>query len=122
MNEFQRKMCITKFAENCYILVSFSQRDMKETFGEFKVKSHISFLYNNNGIAAEWEPEHGPIQIWKECDRDAENSKKHYFYDYVHDIPLNWSQLAPELYKLPQAANSGNFAYIFSVLKEWADR
>jgi len=116
MNKLQRRVGKAEYKPNCYILVSASKRDMKETLGEFRVRAHISFLYDSGTIAAEWEPEYGPIQVWEMAD----SGKEHYFYDFVVDTPLNWSQLAVENNELSQAFNAGDYDYIFNVLKDWA--
>lgn len=86
-------------------------------------KANISFLYDNEEIhvAAEWEPQHGPIQIWHRCEEDDEGAHEHYYYDYVNDGPLNWSQLAVDRAQLQSAFANGEYRYIYSVLKEWTE-
>ncbi|MCP4142870.1 MAG: hypothetical protein GY755_21720 [Chloroflexi bacterium] len=114
----KKRILKTQYKKNCFILCSFAKKDMSKTFGDFRVKPNISFLYDSGNIAAEWEPEHGPIQIW----RKAESGKEHYYYDFVEDISLNWSQTAVDDYSLPEYVHSGDFDYIFRVLKDWAER
>jgi len=121
MNSNQKRVCKTKYKENCYVLVSAAKRDMKETLGDFRVKSNVSFLYDAGDVATEWEMEYGPIQIWNRCDEDDEGASEHYFYDYHNSPPLNWSQLAVDRCELPKAANSGDWDYIFEVLKDWTE-
>lgn len=106
---------------NCYLLTSFRRRD--DVFeDEFLVDCTISFLYDAGEYAAEWEPKHGPIQVWHKCKKDAIEAKEHYYYDYTDSPGGNWSQLAVSENGLPQAANAGNFDHIFRVLKNWARR
>jgi len=111
----------TEYKPNCYILCSFAHRDPHETLGEYLVKANMSFLYDTGDVAAEWEPEHGPIQIWNKCDKDSEGAREHYYYDFVDYSPMNWSQIAVSRHELPQAANNGDYDYIFQVLKDWAE-
>ena len=116
------KVKVPEYGEGAYILYSASKRPMEETLGDFMVKNHFSFAYVTGDWAAEWEPQHGPIQLWHKCDKEDENAKENYIFDYHNTSPLSWSQLAVETYELPQAANSGNWQYIFNVLKEWSER
>jgi hypothetical protein len=90
--------------------------------GDVECKPVVSFLYDAGNYAAEWELEYGPIQVWSKCDADSIDAREHYYYEYVTDSPLDFSQLAVERAELKQAAISGNFPYIFSVLKDWANR
>jgi hypothetical protein len=120
MNKNQKKVCRALYKPNCYILVSATRRDPKETFGEFQVTAHMSFLYDAGKVAAEWEPQYGPIQIWRKCDKDSDGAQEHYFYDFQNSAPGSWSQLAVSNMELPQAFVSGDYDYIFNVLKDWA--
>lgn len=49
-------------------------------------------------------------------------ARKHWFYDYVTDNALSWSQLAVTDERLPQKLAAGDFEGIFSSLKSWALR
>lgn len=121
MNERQKRVCKSVYKPSCYILSSFPRKDPKEHYGEYKVKTTISFLYDTGEYAAEWEPEYGPIQVWHKCDENSENATEHYYYDFTDSSALNWSQLAVDRYGLPQAAHRGDWDYIFAVLKDWSD-
>jgi hypothetical protein len=121
MNELQKRIIKTEYKPGCFVLASFQKRDMKETQGDFRVKTTVSFVYDAGIVAAEWEPEYGPIQVWEKCDKDADNAREHYFYDFTNSPGGNWSQMAVDSNQLPQAANRGDYDYIFSVLKEWTD-
>lgn len=105
------------YKPHCYILISFPKRE--DPFGEYRVNSVVSFVYDAGDIAAEWEAEHGPIQIWHKCKKDAQDAREHYFYNYTDSGPGNWSQLAVDHNQLPQAANRGDYDYIFAVLEDW---
>lgn len=107
--------------ENAYILVS-AYRDKSEQDLRLAFRYNMSFLYDAGGVAAEWEPRHGPIQIWEEADKQQTDVKDHYFYDLVIDDPLAYSQLAVDREHLQDAFVAGNYAHIFEVLKRWAKR
>lgn len=116
------KACASKVEgiENAYILVS--PRVVEGSFGDERVAANMSFFFDNGNYGAEWEPEFGPIQIWQKADGPGDGIREHYFYDYVYSNPLNWSQLAVEREELPQAFKGRSWAYIFSVLEDWATR
>jgi hypothetical protein len=121
MNKLQKRLCKALYKENCWILVSASKRDMKETFGEIKVKAAITFFYDAGNKAAEWEPQYGPIETWKRCEENDEGAREHYYYDFTNSGFGNWSQLAVDTYELPQAFLDGDYDYIFNILKLWAE-
>lgn len=123
MNSKQKRVLKVKVPEcgdGAWVLFSASKRDPKETFGEFRVKTNFSFLWDAGEYAAEWEPEYGPIQIWHKCNANDIDAREHYFYEYQNNIGA-WSQLAVSNLELPQAANAGDWQYIFNVLKDWAE-
>ena len=120
MNAKQKRVLKALYKPDCYILLSGARRDPKETYGDFLVKANVSFFVVNGDYAAEWEPEHGPIQVWHRCNEDAPNGREHYFFDFTDSGPMNWSQLAVETNELPQAFHRGDFDYIFMILKDWA--
>jgi hypothetical protein len=113
---------VPKFGDGAYIIYSAAKRDMKETLGEFRVKNNFSFCFINEDYAAEWEPEYGPIQIWHKCNENDENARPHYIFDFIDSPGGSWSQMAVDQYELPKAANTGDWQYIFNVLKDWAER
>lgn len=122
--ELKRRVRLAKFEaiENAYILVSGRQKQDNPLIDRLQAKATISFLYDGGEYAAEWEPEHGPIQVWHRCEEGAANARPHYFYDFTDSPGGNWSQLAVDRAELPQAFVAGNFEYIFAVLKDWARR
>ena len=120
MNKYQERVCKAEVKPNCYVLVSATRKDKKETLGEYLVKANVSFFYDAGDVGAEWEPEFGPIQIWRRCEKDDDNAKEHYFYDYHNSESGNWSQMAVLTHELPQAFDRGDYNYIFSVLEDWA--
>lgn len=107
-------------AENCYILLSFGERDRQ--FGCVQCDYIVSFLYDAGDTAAEWEPKYGPISILWKCGADHPKAKRHYFYDHIIDEPLNWAQNAVDDYELPRRAIDGDLQAIFWVLREFAER
>jgi hypothetical protein len=100
---------------NAHLIISGRWRDEERDF----CKAMVSFLYDGGDFAAEWEPEHGPIQTWEKCTKDHPKAKEHYFYEYVVDVGLNWSQLAVNENHLPEMFTKGDYEWIFNVLKRW---
>ena len=119
MNKLQKETGRALYKENCYILFSAVQK--KDDINWFRANPTMSFLYDAGKVAAEWEPEFGPILIWRKCEPCAENAREHYFYDFVFHEPLAFSQLAVENHGLPQSFVRGNYDYIFSVLERWTE-
>ena len=117
-----KRVMVTPYKEKCFVIVSAPKRDLSETYGEIRVKSIVSLLYDAGDVAAEWELEHGPIQIWEKATELNDDTKDHYYYDFVVNTPMNWSQLAVDTNGLPQAAACGDWDYIFAVLEDWASR
>jgi hypothetical protein len=111
---------VSQFGEGAHVIYSAAKKE--QTSGEVRVKNNFSFCFINGDYAAEWEPEYGPIQVWHKCDKDVENAKPHYIFEFTDSGGLNWSQMAVDKNELPQAANTGSWQYIFNVLKDWADR
>ena len=120
INKLQERVIKAQWKPGCWLLVSGSRKDPRDTFGAFYAKATVSFLFDSGEVSAEWEPEYGPIQVWHKCHESTEGAKEHYFYDFTNDSPGNWSQLAVEENELPQAFVDGNYDYIFSVLEIWA--
>ena len=113
---------VPQFGEGAHVIYSAAKRDPKDVgCGDFRVKNNFSFCYIVGDYAAEWEPEYGPIQVWHKCDKEDENAHEHYIFDFTDSGGLNWSQIAVDENELPQAANHGDWQYIFNVLKEWAE-
>ena len=113
------KVTVPEYGEGACVLYSASKRD--DPYGDYRVENHFSFACVNGDYAAEWEPEYGPIQVWHKCEKDATNSREHYIIDYTDSQGRNWSQLAVDRCELPQAANHGDWQYIFNVLKSWTE-
>lgn len=118
----------TKFKDNCFIYQSFGYKTTD--FGDRLIRPHVSFLADGGeGVAAEWEPQYGPIQKWNECTRDwvGENSsgheiksRKHWHYDFVQDNNMMWSQLAVDEEDLKGKLTRGYLDSVFDVLLRWA--
>jgi hypothetical protein len=111
---------VSQFGEGAHVIYSAAKKE--QTCGEVRVKNNFSFCFINGEYAAEWEPEYGPIQVWHKCEKDADGAKPHYIFDFTDSGGLNWSQLAVDQNELPQAANHGDWQYIFNVLENWADK
>ena len=71
-------------------------------------------------VAAEWEPTNGPITIFYRG--NAENGEAHYVFPWVRTPGLDFSQLSVKTEGLPGMVNSGDYAGVFEVLRQWADR
>lgn len=100
---------------NAYIFVSGRMDEDREY-----VKPNLSFAYILPDVAAEWMPPHGPIQIVRKCESDAEGAKPHHIYAHQNASPLEWSQTAVENEGLPRALVDGDHRYLFTVLRQWA--
>lgn len=104
--------------ENAYLIISGVWRDKDREF----VKPLMTFLYDGGRFAAEWEPKYGPIQIWEKADELTEGTEEHYFYPFIKDVGLNWSQLAVNEEELPSKFVAGEYQGIFDSLRSWAER
>ena len=94
-------------------------------YREIDSEARISFVYEKDGIAAEWDGECGPITLWKkfkEKDETHEFDKPHphWLWNFATGRG-NWSQLAVTENNLPKAFINGDYEHIFNVLKEWVD-
>lgn len=121
MNDFQKRVMKTEYKENCYVLISCQWKSKEKPFDELNLSPTVSFLYDSGNVSAEWNPSaYGPIQIWHKAESLHENTREHYFYDFVYNKPLAWSQLAVNTHYLPKSFVSGDYDWIFSVLESWA--
>ena len=122
MNDKQKIVMKSKYKDNCWVLVSGTdKRDgARDYLGN--IDYTVSFLYDAGDIATEWEPKYGPIQIWDRCEKDSEDAKEHYYFDYHNTAPASWSQLAVDENNLHFHFIAGDFDYIFNVLKDWSNR
>ena len=123
---------------NCFVCVS-GQKQKQEAYGSkfygkraphqefdsysdgrFRTKPATTFAYKLNGVAAEWDGEFGPIQLWFECDGPASDDvREHWLFPFVRKENLTWSQLAVDEARLPEAFNAGDYQCIFSELASW---
>ncbi len=122
MNENQKRVGKARFEgiDNAWILVNGVLKKQDEP--DRMVKPYMSFLYHEegSGIAIEWEPEYGPIQVWYECDGDCQIAKEHYFFDFVERRLGGWALGAVYQDHLPEAFARGDYRHIFAVLQGWA--
>lgn len=95
----------------------------------FPCDPFVTFFYGGEIQGAEWEPNHGPIMLYRKCDPSWTGetlsaapltAKRHWYYDWVEDNALAWSQLAVDREGLKPMLKDGDFNGIFSVLKRWA--
>lgn len=105
--------------ENCWLILSFSVMESK--YHDLEVKPFVSFFYDAGRVGAEWEPRYGPIQIWRKADSLTDETRTHYFYEFVHRDPLNWSQLAVDREGLKDSIVTSDLRQVFCVLKQWAE-
>lgn len=112
----QKRIKVIPFPEieNAYIVISGHKKDTQN-----EVSSIMSFLYAEDNIGAEWEPNYGPITIIYPCEKDHPEAQPHWYFDYYKG-PGYWSQLAVNEEKLGPAFYTGDYDYIFAVLKRWA--
>lgn len=126
--------------ENAYVIVSFKSQQISREhmylytrFQEpyYPGEPFVSFFYAGPTQGAEWAPETGPIMLYTKCSPDWKGTtfhgseltaKEHWFYDYVEDNALAWSQLAVEDEQLPRKLAQGDFSGIYWSLKKWATR
>ena len=99
--------------EGCFLLLSFRLRKNHKP----DVRYTISYLFQGEKVATEWEPEYGPIQIWFKGD-----DQDHYAFDRIMTPGCDWSQLGVDNEGLRESALRGDHAHIFRVLKSWANR
>lgn len=117
-------------------------RDERTLFSAYEYRSTpcITFTYQQDGVAAEWDGDHGPIQLWFRYDGDpTENSDarqydgkwhidqdggrteivfRHWLWPFATGLG-HWSQMAVEREGLPQAFVAGSYDEIFSTLQQW---
>ena len=111
-----------------YVVLSFARRETD--YADVIIAPFMTFFFDSGkGSGAEWEPEYGPIQKWVETTEQAKtetfagnpvSSRRHWFYSWVQDNCLAWSQLAVDREGLKDALLRGDFDYIFGVLERWA--
>ena len=119
MNKKQKRVIKAKYKDNCYVLVSgFKEKEQIDSY--LMIDYLVSFLYDDGNVAAEWEMRHGPIQIWYKWSENDEGADEHYYYEFHNTPNASWSQLAVDNSRLKENFLSGDFDYIFNVLKDWA--
>jgi hypothetical protein len=141
LNEGKKPVLRLPFHEipGAYIIVSFQYGTISKAhtythtrYGEDYVPDSplLTFFYGGDEVGAEWEPQYGPIMTYRKCkpdwlgetQRGSElKAKEHWFYDYVEDNALAWSQLAVDRTGLKQMLKDGDFVSIFGVLKSWTE-
>jgi hypothetical protein len=101
--------------DNAYVVISARKTSEKSN----GVGQNLSYLYDcGNGIAVEWEPEHGPITILYECDSTHEYAIQHWFFKYTTGNG-NWSQCAVDDTEIASYLAEGDYEMMFSILKRF---
>lgn len=124
--------------QHCYLVLSGKRRS-QEPYGHrwyagheervqkwhdehFRSEPAITFTYAEGGIAAEWDGDSGPIQLWfKSHDGYKEGydeAQPHWLWPFAFGAG-HWSQMAVRENNLPERFNEGDYAAIFSVLRHW---
>ena len=123
--------------DGCYLVLSGKVRQ-KQRYGdkwysgheenvqkyedELRTESHITFTYVQDGVAAEWDGEYGPIQLWFKSTEGYkegyDESRPHWLWPFAFGSG-HWSQMTVDEAGLGRAFNKGEYQYIFSVLKSW---
>lgn len=141
MSDLKKRVAILPWPnmENCFLCVSGAIKQ-KQRYGdkwytavhkehvqdyetEDKADARITFAYRTENVAAEWDGEYGPIQVWYKCDKDYkqgyDEARPHWLFDYAYGAG-HWSQMAVGENHLTQRFNEGDYEGIFRVLKRFA--
>lgn len=102
--------------EGAYVVISAGKSDKGNN-----VSKRMSFFFDNGNVGAEWEPDYGPITVIYKRDKDDEDAKPHWFYEYYAGQG-HWSQCAVEKEGLPEYFLAGDYNMLFAALKDWATR
>ncbi|WP_431861474.1 hypothetical protein [Azospirillum sp.] len=116
--------------DGALVCVSGKKRPVKPEFdvGRIEAEPFMTFTFVRgeapHRVAAEWEPKHGPIQIWYERQEgDHENDcMPHWLWPFGSKGNLRWSQCAVDENDLPERFIEGDYEGIFHVLAIWAER
>lgn len=89
---------------------------------EARTSPSITFTYVEDGIAAEWDGEYGPIQIWFKSHEGYEEgydkAREHWLWPWAFGSG-HWSQRAVDDADLVRCFNRGDWRHIFGELKTW---
>jgi len=120
MNERQKQILKAEIAgiEGAWVLVSgYTCQDRPGA--TILPAVSVSFIYDNGkGVAAEWGPPFGPLQLWIEA-KEGEGEEHYYFDRVTSNSAGQWSQIDVDENWLVKDFVTGNFRHIFYVLKEW---
>ena len=119
---YMKRVIVLPFGdiEGAFVCVSF--RRGQNSLGDPQAEPLITLAYLNGRVAAEWEPQHGPIQLWyqRDSDQPENDAMQHWLWPYGSKGGIRWSQLAVDRANMPEALMSGDFERVFAVLKDWA--
>lgn len=120
----------TKISDGFYLYQSFGYW-IHEKYGDERINAHVSFIADaGKGVCVEWEPQYGPVKIWRQCSKDWRGKtprgseiepRKHWHYEYVEDNAFDWSQLAVDEMRLKKMLRDANFEGIKTALMSWCD-
>ena len=124
---------------DCYIVISGQKRrselvgdkwysdhgghaEIENTWAnkEFRTEACITFTYMKDGVAAEWDGEYGPIQLWFEAKVAGDGVREHWLWPLATGAG-HWSQMAVNENDLPRSFNKGEWGSIFGVLRSFVD-
>lgn len=115
-----------RYGEKWYVDHDHEEQTTKHEFGDKRTEPLISFTYARDGVAAEWDGDAGPIQLWFKCERGfkEENgyseAREHWLWPFAYGRG-HWSQLAVDRADLPDRFNRGDWDGIFAELQRWVE-
>lgn len=88
---------------------------------ELRVHPVMSFCWKEANIAAEWDGDGGPIQLWyaEKGEFDHDPIDPHWIFSKAWGYGA-WSQIAVNEMQLPEAFHYGEYQRIFDTLRHWA--
>lgn len=99
-------------------------KEHTEKYDDWRLGSEacVTFTYEEDGIAAEWDGEHGPIQLWWKSHEGYkegyDKAQAHWLWPWAFGRGHS-SQLAVDDAGLPSAFIKGDYDTIFSELRSW---
>lgn len=106
---------------NCFLLLSGHKATKYDGMEDGGATYIISLLYRDEekGMAVEWEPKYGPIQIFTRATETSEEKQEHYIFPVINPSGLDWTQMGVNDRGLPEAFIHGDLDFIFNVLRSY---
>ena len=116
------------------VFISSSLKPDRQTREQYDYNARVSFCYVVGDLAAEWETEYGPIQVFRRMELpegaepvDRSEAKvgdpvRHHIWPCIVHDPDTGSQLAVDERGLPQAFVDGRWDQIFATLRDFVER